>query len=334
MHARQLGYTSLGITDTADLGAVPRFVTEARTIAKDPRCRHAANHTDEPCPICERPLRSIVGAELNIDGYPAAFLVRDARGCRNLAALLTCARVGMWSEWDKAVQGKRRGHPEVTWEQLAARSEGLHALTGPASGEIASCIRSGDEVGAERALDRWRDVFGARLAIEVQLHHASAAESALAGALIDLAERRGVPWVVAHDPRYLDDTGRLVHDMLTALRHEMDLATAADRGVLRPNGEWRLLAPVQMARRWRGRTEGLRESQRIAEECEFDLRWMRPPLPHYPVPESHDDDSYLRERTYAGAHERWGASLSDAQISQLDHELAIIKQLGSPASSR
>ena len=328
MRARQLGYTSLGITDTADLGAVPRFVTEARTIAKDPRCRAAASHTEEPCPICERPLRPIVGAELIVDGHPAAFLVRDERGCRNLAALLTCARVGIWQEWDKGAQGKRRGHPEVSWEQLAARSEGLHALTGPASGEIASLLLAGNEPGAERALDRWRDVFGSRLAIETQLHHASAAEAALAGALIDIAERRGVPWVVAHDPRYLDDTGRLVHDMLTALRHEMDLATAAERGVLRPNGEWRLMSPGQMARRWRGRTEGLGESQRIAEECEFDLRWMRPPLPHYPVPERHDDDSYLRIQTYAGAHERWGATLSDAQTHQLEHELAIIKQLG------
>src|SRR5688500_11774521 len=96
MRARQLGYTSLGITDTADLGAVPRFVTEAHTIAKDPGCRRAASHTDEPCPICERPLRPIVGAELIVDGHPAGFLVRDERGCRNLAALLTCARVGTW----------------------------------------------------------------------------------------------------------------------------------------------------------------------------------------------------------------------------------------------
>jgi hypothetical protein len=59
MRARQLGYTSLGITDTADLGAVPRFVTEAHTIAKDPGCRHAASHTEEPCALCERPLRSM-----------------------------------------------------------------------------------------------------------------------------------------------------------------------------------------------------------------------------------------------------------------------------------
>jgi len=328
MRARQLGYTSLGITDTTDLGAVPRFVTEARTIAKDPACRRATSHTDEPCPICERPLRPIVGAELNVEGHPAAFLVRDDVGCRNLAGLLTCARVGIWEEWDKAAQGKRRGHPQVTWEQLAARSEGLHALTGPASGEIASLLRAGEEARAERALDRWRNVFGSRLAVETQLHHVGGAEAMLAGSLIELAERRQVPWVVAHDPRYVDDIGRLVHDMLTALRHEMDLPTAAERGVLRPNGEWRLISPAQMSRRWRGRAEGLRESVRIAEECEFDLRWMRPPLPHYPVPERHDDDSYLREKTYAGAHERWGAALSDAQTHQLEHELAIIKQLG------
>ena len=328
MHARQLGYDSLGVTDTADLGAVPRFVTEARTVARDPECRLAAEHNDDPCPICERPIRPIVGAELNIDGHPAALLVRDERGCRNLAALITCARVGTWRQWDKAAQGKRRGRPQVTWPQVADRSEGLHALTGPASGEIMSCLRAGDDIGASRALRRWREVFGDRMAMEVQLHHASAAESALAGAAIDMAERHRVPWVVTHDPRYLDDTGRLVHDMLTALRHDMDLATAADRGVLHPNGEWRLLSPAQMARRWRGREEGLRESLRIAEECEFNLLWMRPPLPRYPVPERHDDDSYLRLQTYAGARERWGETLTDAQAHQLEHELALIRKLG------
>jgi error-prone DNA polymerase len=335
MHARQLGYASLGITDTADLGAVPRFVTEARTIAKDPDCRLAAQHTDDVCPLCERPLRPIIGAELNIDDHPAAFLVRDAVGCRNLASLITCARVGAWSEWDKAAQGKRRGRPQLTWRQIAERSEGLQALTGPASGEIASLLQAGDEIGARRALARWRDVFNDRLAIEVQLHHASAAEATLAASLIELAERYRVPWVVAHDPRYLDDTGRLVHDMLTALRNDMDLATAAAHGALRANGEWRLLSPSQMARRWCGREEGLYESERISEECEFDLGWMRPPLPYYrparlrrAPAERHDDDSYLREQTYAGARERWGEMLSDAQASQLEHELAVIKQLG------
>jgi len=46
-----LGYTALGVTDTADLGGIPRFV-------------HAANTSGH--------LRPIVGAELRVDGRPAA----------------------------------------------------------------------------------------------------------------------------------------------------------------------------------------------------------------------------------------------------------------------
>jgi error-prone DNA polymerase len=83
-----------------------------------------------------------------------------------------------------------------------------------------------------------------------------------------------------------------------------------------------------MAARWRGREEGLRESERIAEECGFDLDWLRPPLPHYVVPAPHDNDSFLREKTMEGARERWGESLSDRQQGQIDHELALIRKLG------
>src|SRR5690242_5120954 len=59
-----LGFTALGITDTADLGGIPRFV-------------NAANLSGT--------LRPIVGAELRVDGRPAAFIVRTPEGYRNLA---------------------------------------------------------------------------------------------------------------------------------------------------------------------------------------------------------------------------------------------------------
>ncbi|MGH7664502.1 MAG: DNA polymerase III subunit alpha [Gemmatimonadaceae bacterium] len=328
-HAKELGYTALGVTDTADLGGVVRFAVEAMAASRNPHCRLAATHSANQCPACERTLRPIVGAELNVDGQPVALLARDAEGYRNLAALVTCARVGGWNEWDQTTQSKRRGRPRVAWEQIVARNRGLHALTGPASGPIAARLCSGDEVSAARMLARWREVFDDRLAVEVQLHHTGGAESTLAALLIDLAERDGVPWVVTHDPRYLDDSGRLVHDMLTALRHDMDMDMAAERGVLHPNGEWRLLSPEQMARRWHGREAGLRESERIASECGFDLAWLRPPLPSFPVAAGSDDDSWLREKTYEGARERWGdAALTTAQRDQLEHELAVIRRLG------
>ena len=303
-----LGYTTLGVADTADLGGIPRFVNAAQLSGK---------------------LRPVVGAELRVDGRPAAFLVRSAEGYRNLAALVTRARMGAWASWTKEHGRERRGRPNVTWREVAEHSTGLVALTGPATGPIASLVRAGDRANARHLLDTWHDVFGDRLAVEVQLHYTGGAEGALAGALVDLAERRKIPWVVTHDPRYIDNDGRLVHDVLTALRYNVDLDTATKGGFLHPNGEWRLLSPEEMARRWQGREQGIEESARIAAECgEFELSWMRPPMPTFPVPERHTDESFLRECVMAGAKERWGDTLSEAQLKQIDHELGVIGRLG------
>src|SRR5579884_2845713 len=263
-HARTLGYTHLGITDTADLGGLAKFAVEAMSPLKDPLCPRADEHTDEYCRTCQAPVRPIVGAELNVDGRPAAFLARTPEGYQNLAALVTLARIGQWEEWNKQVQDKRRGRPKVTWAHVAAHAKDLHALTGPASGELASLLRAGKTSEAKRCLDRWRELFGPdTLAVEVQLHHTGGHEAALAAELIALAEAEGVPWVATQDPRYVDERGRLVHDMLTALRYDLTIDVAAERGLLHPNGEWCLLSPNEMAQRWRGREEGLRESVRI-----------------------------------------------------------------------
>jgi len=347
-HARRIGYTHLGITDTADLGGLARFATTAMVPDKDARCPRFDAHTDEPCVICERPLRPIVGAELVVDGHPAAFLARTPEGYRNLAALVTLARMGQWEDWVKETHARQRGRPKVTWAQVAMHADGLHALTGPPTGELASWIRKGKTEQARRRLQRWRDTFAPGcLSVEVQLHHTGGHEAALAAELIDLAESAGVPWVATQDPRYVDDRGRLVHDLLTALRYDVDVETAAERGLLHPNGEWRLLSPDEMARRWRGREQGLRESVRVAEECStyvttaaageacagFVLDWMRPPLPDFRKAKigagMHDlqDNAVLRAWTEEGARVRWG-SISADQQRQIDHELELIAKLG------
>jgi error-prone DNA polymerase len=305
--AASLGYDTIGITDTADVGGLVKAVLAGR----------------------EQKVRILAGTELRVDGRPMAFLARNADGYHNLAGLVTQSRVGAWGVWDKADAGKGRGRPNVTRAQLFARSEGLHALTGPASGALASLVRAGDRVGAERWLVEFRGIFSGRIAVEVQLHHAGGAEAALAGAMIELAERCGVPWVVVNDPRYVDESSRVVHDLLTALRHEMDVATALRAGVLHPNGEWRLLSAAEMQLRWQGREAGIEESVRIAGDIQsLELAWMRPPLPEFSKLVGRDADEFLREKTYEGARTRWGDTLNDAQRGQLEHELEVIARLG------
>ena len=217
----------------------------------------------------------------------------------------------------------------MTWREVAELSAGLHALTGPATGPIAAIVRAGDRANARRMLDEWRDVFGDRLAVEVQLHYTGGAEGALAGALVDLAERRKIPWVVAHDPRYIDNDGRLVHDALTALRYNVDLDTA-HQGRLPPSE--RRVAPAltrgdgaSLARpraRDRGERAHCRRVRRFRARldaaADADVPRARPPhrreLP--------------RGARAIGATERWGDTLSDAQEAQIENELGVIGRLG------
>ncbi len=220
-----------------------------------------------------------------------------------------------------------RGQPVLTLSDLEGRTDGLQLLTGSPNGELASLLRAGRPEEALFLLSRLRELFPDRLAVEVQLHHVSGGEAALAGALIELAEKQGLPWVVSNDPRYVDGGSRLVHDLLTAHRAELDVDTAASWGVLHPNGEWRLKSPTEMASLWKGREKGLEESARIAAECAFDLKWVRPPLPTFPVPAGHDDGSWLRELTFRGATRRWGV-IDDRQRAQLEHEIRVINTLG------
>ncbi|MEX2281629.1 MAG: error-prone DNA polymerase [Gemmatimonadota bacterium] len=227
-----------------------------------------------------------------------------------------------------AVELPPRGYPQLTFNDLAAHSQGLYCLTGPSSGELSTYIRTGRTSEAVFALERWRAVFGERLAIEVQLHHAGGSEAALASALIEIADRSRINWVATNEPYYLDGAGRLVHDLLTANRADVCVNTAASWGLLLPNGEWRLKSPGEMATLWKGREAGLEASCAIADDCaHFDLHWLRPPLPHYPNPAGYTDDTYLRELAFAGARTRWG-QLDERQTAQLDHELGVIARLG------
>src|SRR2546423_1774759 len=303
--AASLGYSALGITDTADLGGIIRFALEARRLD----------------------LKAIVGAELNIDGCPVAFLARDKIGFNNVASLVTRSRVGELSTWQKGDGKKTRGRPRLSWQQVAERSEGMQVLTGPFTGPVASHLRNGDYREAERTLCRWRSVFGERLAVEVQLHHTSGTEAALAAALIELAERHNVPWVISHEPRYIDNGTRLVHDVLTSLRYDTTIDDAVAGGLLHQNGDWLLVSPEKMRERGKGREQGLEESERIAAECDFNLSWVRPPLPEFPVPAGYNDDTFLREKVYDGARQRWG-EIDDRQAAQIEHELRVIKNLG------
>jgi error-prone DNA polymerase len=241
-------------------------------------------------------------------------LAEDRRGYGNITQLVTRARM------DNA-----RGEPGVTLDTLAAHAAGVFALTGCPRGWVPWLVRRGARDAACEATAALRDIFEGRVAIECWDHHLPV-ERRITRDLIAIAGSLDMPWVVTNDVHYAEPPGRVVHDVLCALRHELPLDSMGTR--LRPNGEWYLKSGAQIARRWQHAPEGIRATQAVAERCAFRMRDLRPTLPAFALPPGVSPDEYLARLVEQGAWERWGDDRTTRHDRQLAHELGMIRKLG------
>jgi error-prone DNA polymerase len=294
--AAELGYTHLSLTDHDDLGGAVRFSKACRDTGITP----------------------LLGAEATLDdGSHLTLIVENPDGWKSLCALLSSARME-----------SPRGTPSLRWETLAARSTGLIALSGCPRGRIPQLLSEERYAEARARAGEMKEVFGGRFFLELW-DHRTHQEASLCADLRDLAREVGVPWVVTHDVHYADPGARAVHDLLTCIRRETTLDEAHRRGWLRPSAEWCLQPPSEMARRWRHAPEGIRRTREIAERCGgFQLLDLPAPRPSFPLPPGWDSaDALLEHLVRQGLRER----LPDASArhwSQVEHELAIIRQVG------
>jgi error-prone DNA polymerase len=294
--AVELGYHALAITDHDELGGIVAFAQAGEGDA----------------------LECIIGAELTVEGdggvpHHLLLLAEDRTGYGNLSTMITRARMDC-----------PRGRPSLPLDTVAAHAKGLFALTGCPRGLVPRRLRAGDGAGAREAAARLHEIFDGRLAIECW-DHGLEEERALLAPLIEISRTLDVPWVVTNDVHYARRAGRVVHDVLSSLRHQRSLDQMGTR--LRPNAEWRLQSPARMAKRWSHHPDGVKATLAIAERCAFRLHDLHPTLPAFPLPPGVSADEYLERLVAQGAAERWGA-VNARQRAQLTHELALIKRLG------
>jgi error-prone DNA polymerase len=322
--AAAVGMPALGLTDYFDLGGIVRF-TQA----------------------CERfGVRPIVGAELRC-GMPRTelhelrWLAHDSPGAVWVRLVLLCMdRPGyhdLSSLITRARLGSPRGEPVLPLDALHGHTEGLICLVNLEEwGEPAGDAGDGSE---EEALAKLRSLFQDRLHLALE-NRGLPEDARRCRTWIRYAEERGIAWIPTNAPRYARPTDRIVHDVLTCLRHNTTLDEAGDR--LLPNGEWYLKSADQMAARWcdplllgtkaehcdcRG-CRALTRTVRIADRCRFHLTDLEPALPVFSVPGGRDADDFLRGLVEEGARERYGLRFNTKHRKQIEHELRIVAKLG------
>ncbi|MEU5875310.1 error-prone DNA polymerase [Glycomyces sp. NPDC047369] len=305
--AERLGLRGLAITDHDGLYAVSQFATAAKDLR----------------------LPTVFGAELGLDmpkarrgqadpvGRHLIVLTRDPEGYKRLSRAITAAKL----------EGGEKDRPSYDLDALAAAAGGhWQVLTGCRKGPVNAALDAGGTDAAERELRRLVDLFGAeRVAVELTCHDLPGDVERME-ALAAVARRCRVPVVATNNAHYAAPARAKAAAALAAIRARTTLDQVDP--FLPANAGAHLRSGAEMALRFADFPEAVAESVRIAEECAFDLELLKPQLPHFPVPERHDDFSYLAKLTVKGALKRYGPRDAAAdQWDQLDKELRVIRRL-------
>ncbi len=284
LRAKEMGYAALALTDHDNLCAALEFA----------RCARAWG------------LQPIIGAELTLQsGYHLTLLAEDHQGYSNLCRLISLSHV----------QGGRRD-PALDPALLAEHAKGIIALSGCYQGQIPSLLEQEqrEEAGVlARQYQEW--LGGGNFYLELQ-NNLCYGDKKRNRQLASLGRELGIPVVATGNAHYHVRERHRLQDALVAIRHCKTLEeTHRER---RPNSEFFLRPPSEMAELFAWRPEAIRNTMEIARRCAFDpSRDLDYRFPDSPVPEGHTADSYLEELCYQAAVRRYGGQALQDQGSRV-----------------
>ena len=294
--AASLGYPALALTDHHGLYGSMAFAQAAR----------------------QHGIQAITGAELTLlDGAHVTLLAETATGYANLCRLITEAHLGR----------EDRRDPRLDFASLEARHEGLIVLSGCRDGLLPRVLRTEGRAAARKLAERCRAVFGRDgFFVELQRNQVYG-DRALTQSLADLADLADLAVVATGDVHYDRRERHRLHDVLTAIRHRSTLD--GSHAVRRPNSEFYLRPPEEVARLFADREDAIVHTLAIAQRCAaFDLtRDLGYRFPDFNGSDRAPAPRALEELCRARLDERYpeGSEHRDEARRRLAEELRLIE---------
>ncbi len=318
--ALALGYPALAITDHDNLCGAMEYARAAseRGLRPITGCElSVSSEFREPSSEPNPPSSSLITHHSSLAHLTV--LCESVAGYRNLCRLLS-----------RAYRTYGKDEPRVEKEWLFELGEGLIVLSGCRDGEIARLLAAGERQRADEVAAEYRDRLGvANFFIELQ-HHDVFGDSQRVADLAALAERVGLQVVATNNAHYHVRARHRLNDVLVAIRHRQTLDGSHE--ARRPNSEFFLKQPAEMARRFARYPEAITNTVAIAERCTFDLTRDLPyRLPDYPVPEGATLDGFLRgvcERAFRRKYDPLAQAIRTDGRARLERELMLIEKHG------
>ncbi len=293
--AAEMGMSALALTDHDALYGAVRFSQAAK------------NHG----------VRPLFGAELTLDDNAhLTLLVQNEQGWRNLCSLITIAR-----------HNAPKGQAILPASALADYAEGLIALSGCKRGAIPKALLEKDWHQAIDTARQYLEWFGQeRFFIELQ-NHSLPEDDKLIYKLVRLAERLDLRYVATNNVHYASRDAAPLQDILVCIRNKVTLDNS--RAVRRPNSEYFLKSAQEMQALFSAYPDAIRNTQDVADLCDFELTYGLQDLPVFPTPDGISADSYLTNLCQQALAMRLPDAPSRAH-ELLTYELSVIRQSGLP----
>jgi error-prone DNA polymerase len=141
-----------------------------------------------------------------------------------------------------------------------------------------------------------------------------------------MARRLKLPLLATNGVCYATRVQRQVADVFTCIRNHVRLETAGR--LLAINSERHVKSPKEMSELFADLPAAIANTVELSSRLEFTLEDLGYEFPKYPVPPGGTMTSFLRQRTYEGAHLRYGRNGEFVRAQrQIEHELRLIEKL-------
>ncbi len=302
VRAKELGCSALALTDHDNLVGAMQFARLAKSLD----------------------FKAITGAEVTLSGgRHLTLLARDRKGYGNLCRLLSAAYVS-----------SERRNPQLNTKLLKDHAEGLILLTGCRNSPVSLLLEQdriddarsepSDSREAEQAARKYIEWFGPENVYMELQQNLVYGDTKRNRRLISLAKELGIGVAATNNVHYHARERHQLQDALVAVKHCKSLEeTHLER---KPNSEFYLKSPAEMAALFRECPEALRNTLKIAEQCPFDLtRDLNYQFPDYDVPQGFTPMTYLEELCRHAAIRRYGA-VTDKVETRLKEEFRLINK--------
>ncbi|KDE97451.1 DNA polymerase III subunit alpha [Mycolicibacterium aromaticivorans JS19b1 = JCM 16368] len=249
-------------------------------------------------------------------------VAENATGLRNLFKLSTLAsfegQLGKWSRMDAEI--------------IAEHAAGIIATTGCPSGEVQTRLRLGHEKEALEAAAKWREIFGPENYFLELMDHGLSIERRVREGLLDVGRKLGIPALATNDCHYVTRDASHNHEALLCIQTGK---TLSDPNRFKFDGDgYFLKSAAEMRALWDAEVpEACDSTLLIAERVQSYADVWAPTdrMPIFPVPDGHDQGSWLRHEVAAGLRRRFPDAVPPEYTERAGYEIDVICGKGFPS---